>query len=88
MTISGTTYSLASLGNALVIDGTTSILQHPADPILSISTNSNGKVFVMVGTQPITPGASAVVVSSATYSVASSGWAIAIDGITEYLLGS
>jgi hypothetical protein len=86
--LSGTTYSLAPSGNALVIDSTTSILQASAALGLSVSTGSSGNAYVMVGTQRITPGVSAVFISGTTYSVASSGWAIAIDGITEYVLGS
>ena len=41
----------------------------------------------MVGTQTLVPGSSPVVIADSTYSVASTGVAIIVNGVTEYLLG-
>lgn len=42
----------------------------------------------MVGTQILVPGSSPVVIGGSTYSIASTGVTIIVNGATEYLLGN
>lgn len=87
--IGETTYSLATSGNALVINGTTSFLptQSLIDPGWSMNTAAaNGALFAMIGTTSIVPGSPAAVVGGTTYSAPSSVPALIVDGTTEYLV--
>lgn len=85
ITIIGTTYSLEPSGTAIVVDGTTVPIQVPNG--LWLSTASNSDVFVLVGTQVLVPGASAVIIGGGMYSIATAGGAVVVDGSTEYLIG-
>ena len=84
ITEQGTTLSLASSGEAVVVNGHTSPLvknrpsPKPTQPAVSIGSGS----YVLEGGPTVIPGGSAVVFSGTTYSALSSGTAIVINGQT------
>ena len=84
-TIDGKTYSLATSGNALIVDGSTTALALPT-PIPSLVTTSSA-TLVVVGSQTIVPG-SAATIDGKTYSLATDGNALVVDGTSQYFVGS
>jgi hypothetical protein len=87
VTVSGTTVSLASSGDIVVVNGATSSLSPETTPAPSLFTVS-GATHLVVGSQTILPGSSAVTVGGNTYSLAPSGNALVVDGTSQYLIAS
>ncbi|KAH0388557.1 hypothetical protein KCU92_g833, partial [Aureobasidium melanogenum] len=91
--ISGTTYSLEPSGDNIVVNGKptpvsalqTTIAQ-PATVVigdLTAAPESSGAYYVVAG-QTLSPGASAIEISSVTYSLPKSGANIVVNGATSY----
>lgn len=92
VTVGGTTYSLGSAGNSLVVDRQTTMLQQAqvsALPTLTIGdalvTANSESQYVIGGTQTLAAGGSAITVSGTTYSLGTSGAALVVDGQTTSL---
>ncbi|KAG9687881.1 AAA-domain-containing protein, partial [Aureobasidium melanogenum] len=91
--ISGTTYSLGPSGDKIVVNGEAtpvSALQattaQPATVVIGDVTaapESSGAYYVVAG-QTLSPGASAIEISSVTYSLPNSGANIVVNGATSY----
>ncbi|KAH0369894.1 AAA-domain-containing protein, partial [Aureobasidium melanogenum] len=91
--IAGTTYSLEPSGGNIVVNGKTtpvSALQatiaQPATVVIGDVTaapESSGAYYVVAG-QTLSPGASAMEISSVTYSLPKSGANIVVNGATSY----
>ncbi|KAH0156981.1 hypothetical protein KCU67_g8093, partial [Aureobasidium melanogenum] len=100
--VEGTTYSLASSASAVVIDGVTSALSvAPTSPVVSVVTNAvapitlgssvvtpNAASEYVIGTQTLLQGSSAIKVQGTTYSLAPSGTALVVNGVTSTLSAS
>lgn len=84
ITVGGTTYSLSPGGSSIVVNGNASPVPTPGPHIIT----SAGTPYLVVGSQTILPGSSAVIIAGTTYSLASSGNALVIDGTSEYIVGS
>lgn len=92
--ISGTTYSLEPSGDNVVVNGKAtpvSALQatiaQPATVVIADVTaapRSSGAYYVVAG-QTLSPGASAIEISSMTYSLPKSGANIVVNGATSYV---
>lgn len=90
--ISGTTYSLESSGNNIVVNGQAtpiSTLQPPAMPPATIVVGevtaipeSSGAYYIVAG-QTLSPEGSAIEVAGVTYSLPKSGANVVIDGATS-----
>lgn len=82
VTISGTTYSLATSASVIVINGQTSFLaaSQPA-PVLTLSSLP---VYVF-GTQNLFPGAPPITINKTPLSLAPSGSAIVVGGTTQII---
>ena len=84
ITEQGTTFSLASSGKVVVVNGHTSTIvneqtsQNPAQPAVSVGSKSH----VLEGGPTLIPSGSPVVFSGTTYSALSSGTGIVINGQT------
>lgn len=76
VTISGTTYSVAPSGTAVVVNGETSL---PARP------DTNTIAPVVEGGLTLIPGGGAVTVSGTTYSAPTEGAAVVVNGATSSL---
>ncbi|KAI4149255.1 MAG: hypothetical protein L6R39_002544 [Caloplaca ligustica] len=74
LTISGTTYSLAPSGTAVIVNGSPS----PLPPVYAVSGKSPTP-FIVSG-QTVAPGSPAVIIAGTTYSLAPSGTAVIING--------
>ncbi|KAH0118140.1 AAA-domain-containing protein, partial [Aureobasidium melanogenum] len=91
--ISGTTYSLEPSGDRVVVNGEAtpiSVLQatlvQPATVVVGDVTaapESSGAYYVVAG-QTLSPGASAIEISSVIYSLPKSGVNIVVNGATSY----
>lgn len=81
--LSGTTYSLASNGATLLIAGS----QGTSTQILATPAPSPSS-YVVIGTNTISAGSSAITVSGTTYSLAPSNNVLVVDGTSQYLIGS
>ncbi|KAG9659711.1 hypothetical protein KCU95_g8681, partial [Aureobasidium melanogenum] len=91
--ISGTTYSLKPSGDKIAVNGKAtpvSVLQatlvQPATVVIGGVTavpESSGAYYVVAG-QTLSPGASAIEISSVTYSLPKSGVNIVVNGATSY----
>lgn len=95
--VSGTTYSLAPAGSALVMNGRRSTLSalfeaapSPA-PVITIGnqpiTANSASQFVVQG-QTLAAAGAAIVVAGTTFSLAAAGSALVINGVTSALLTS
>jgi len=93
--LSGTIYSLAPSGSALVVNGATQILDPspttgaaagvftlPNSETLTEDASSN---LLLPGGQTLHPGSSATLISGTTYSLAPSGSALVFNGATQTL---
>ncbi|KAK1822037.1 hypothetical protein LTR12_003561 [Friedmanniomyces endolithicus] len=89
--LSGTTYSLAPSGSALVVNGVTQAPHSLAAPtggavVFTINgqtlTEDASSNIVLPGGQTVNPG-SQTVVAGTTYSLAPSGFALIINGLTQ-----
>ncbi|KAH0283771.1 hypothetical protein KCU62_g8754, partial [Aureobasidium sp. EXF-3399] len=89
--ISRTTYSLATSGNTVFIDGNPTEYQSPAAAPLTIGSQTFNAVAasvtpLVVASQTLIPGGSAITVKGTTYSLPSSGTSnIVVDGQTTTL---
>lgn len=93
ITVSGTAYSLAPSGTAVVVNGMTSPvarasssdLRDPAMITIGFSVvTPNAAGQYVVGSQTLAPG-SAITADGSTYSLAQSGPAIVVNGVTQAL---
>ncbi|KAK4549400.1 hypothetical protein LTR36_006397 [Oleoguttula mirabilis] len=90
--IGGTTYSLASSGSALAVNGVTQTLQNAAQPTegqafftVSGQTYTEGPSSeIVVAGRTLSPG-SQTIIDGTTYSLAASGSALIVDGVTQTL---
>ena len=87
VTVSGTTYSVAPSGSAIVVNGqTTPIAAPPGEqtglaPSITVAGSTitaNSASEYVIGSQTLAPGSS-IVVSGSTYSLAPSGTALVVD---------
>lgn len=87
--IEGTTYSVATSGSALVVNGVTelpaslSAVWAPDFVVAGSTLTPNSAGQYIVNSQTLAAGSSSVVVDGTTYSVATSGSAIVVNGVTE-----
>lgn len=81
ITVSGTTYSLAPHASALVVNGVTSILQAHKSTSTSIpsSASSRNQIEYLVGSQTLSPGAPAIIISGIPISFIAAGNIIMIN---------
>jgi len=85
VTISVTTFSLASSGSIVFVNSASSSLL-PEDPAPLLTTKSD--TAVVIGSQTFLAGSSAVTIGGTTYSLAPSGNALIVGGTSQYLLAS
>ena len=87
VTVSGTTYSLASHATAIIINGISSAIAAPSQlPLLNIGSSfitANSNSEYIVGSQTLTPAGTPITVSGTTYSLAPHAAAIVVNGISS-----
>ena len=89
---SGTTYSLLPIPTAVIIDGSTTNLPPPSDPITTPAIIKLGSALItqdiasdfIIGSQTLTPGG-AIIVSGTTFYLPVSPTAVVIDGTAIHL---